>query len=160
MPINTNFPTGGGLPKTWRARLAERIESFGLSPKKTLEYLALIVVLGTIYYCDLTRGYVQSNHNTTPQIIELTDLPLIFLKYFLYTAWPFALVAAYDPAWRSKDAGNAFLAAYIVANIVWFHRTGCGFCIFAASFRTIPYVFGAMIAHRLGAWRHRSQLEG
>ncbi len=38
-------------------------------------------------------------------------------------------------------------------------RLGCGFCIFAASFRTIPFLTGAMIAHRLGAWRHHSGLD-
>jgi hypothetical protein len=140
-------------------RLADRLASIGVSPKKAVEYLAMFLVLGTIYYCDLTRGYKASACNTEPVIIQFSDLPLIFLKYFLYTAWPFALVALIDSNWTSKDAGNVFLAAYIGANMVWFHHTGCGFCIFAASFRTIPFLLGAMIAHRLGAWRHRGRGE-
>ena len=156
--MNADFSPDGGLPRTVPARLAAKLESFGVSPKKALEYAALFVVLGTIYYCDLTRGYQQSAHNTAERVIYFSDLPLIFLKYFLYAAWPFAIMAAYDSTWTTKDAGNAFLAAYIGANVVWFHHTGCGFCIFAASFRTIPFLLGGMIAHRLGAWRHRSRL--
>jgi hypothetical protein len=77
---------------------------------------------------------------------------------FGWGVWPFALVAAFDPAWRSQDAGNVFLAAYLGANVVWFHHTGCGFCIFAASFRTIPIVSGALIAHKLGSLRHYPRL--
>jgi hypothetical protein len=156
--MNTDFPAGDELPKTFPARLAWKIESFGVSPKKAWEYLALFVVLGTIYYYDLNRGY-QPGACAPERDIYFSDLPLIFLKYFLYTAWPFAIVAAFDPTWRSKDAGNVFLAAYVGANVVWFHHTGCGFCILAASFRTIPLVFSAMIAHKLGNWRHRSRVE-
>jgi len=157
--MNTNSSTDGGLPKSLPARLAAKLESIGVSPKKALEYLAMILVLGVIYYCDLTRGRQQAACSTTEQVIYLSDLALIFLKYFLYTAWPFALVAAYDSTWTTKDAGNVFLASYVAANVVWLHHTGCGFCIFAASFRTIPLVFGALLAHCLGNWCHRSHLE-
>lgn len=156
--MNTDSPAGRDRLKTLPARLAEKIETLGVSPKKALEYLAMFLVLGTIYYHDLNRGYQQGICNPERDIY-VSDLPLIFLKYFLYTAWPFAIAAAFDPTWRSQDAGNVFLAAYIGANAVWFHHTGCGFCILAASFRTIPLAFGALIAHRLGAWRHRSHLE-
>ena len=157
--MKTDFPADGELPKTFPARLAGKIESFGVSPKKALEYAALFVVLGSLYYYDLNRGY-QQNACAPERDIYFSDLPLIFLKYFICTAWPFAIVAAYDPTWRNKDAGNVFLAAYIGANVVWFHHTGCGFCILAASVRTIPLAFGALIAHRLGNWRHRSRLGG
>jgi hypothetical protein len=156
--MKTDFSSAGGLPKTFPARLAEKMTSIGVSPKKALEYLTLFVVLGIIYYCDLNRGYQQGTCNAERDI-HFSDLPLIFLKYFLYTAWPFAIVAAFDPTWRSQDAGNVFLAAYIGANVVWFHHTGCGFCILAVSFRTVPLAFGGLIAHRLGHWRHRSHLE-
>lgn len=155
--MKADFTAGGELPKTFPARLAEKIESFGVSPKKALEFLALFVALGTIYYCDLNRGYQQAAC-APERDIYFSDLPLIFLKYFLCTAWPFALVAAFDPTWRSQDAGNVFLAAYIGANVVWFQHTGCGFCILAASFRTIPLVLGAMLAHKLGNWLHRSKM--
>ena len=156
--MNTHFPTDGDLPKTLPARVAAKIESAGVSPKKAFEYLVLFVVLGTMYYCDLTRA--RNNSLRDPdQVIYFSQLPLIFLKYFLYTAWPFGLVAAFDATWRSKDAGNVFLAAYIAANVVWYHHTGCGFCVLGASFRIIPFVFCAMIAHGLGNWRHRSRLE-
>lgn len=157
--MNTDFPAGREPLKAFPARVAEKIESLGVSPKKALEYVALFVVLGTIYYCDLTRGYKEGTCSTEDRVIYFFDLPLIFLKHFLYTAWPFALMAFFDRTWRSQDAGNVFLAAYIGANVVWYHHTGCGFCILAASFRTIPFVFCALIAHGLGAWRHRSRLE-
>ena len=156
--MNTDFSACRETFKTLLTRLAEKMKAIGVSPKKAVEYLALFVVLGVIYYCDFTREDHQAACSTEKDIY-VADLPLIFLKYFLHTAWPFAIVAALDPAWRSQDAGNVFLAAYVAANVVWFHHTGCGFCIFAASFRTIPFVFGAMLAHKIGAWRHRSRLE-
>ena len=155
--MNTDSPAGRGL-KTLPARLAEKIEFIGVPRKKALEYLALFVVLGAIYYCDLTRDWKHSL-SCPDQVIMFSELPMIMLKFLAFTAWPFALVAGLDPTWRSKDAGNVFLAAYMAANVLWFHKTGCGFCICAASFRIIPFVFCAMIAHGLGAWRHRSRVE-
>jgi hypothetical protein len=56
-----------------------------VSPKKAWEYLAMFLVLGAIYYCDLNRGYQQGICNPERDIY-FSDLPLIFLKYFLYTA--------------------------------------------------------------------------
>jgi hypothetical protein len=156
--MKIDLPAGGELPKTLPARLAEKMESIGVSPMKALEYLALFVVLGTIYYCDLTRDWKQSIC-TPDQVITFSELPVIMFKFLVFTAWPFAIVAALDPTWRSRDAGNVFPAAYIGANALWFHHTGCGFCVFAASFRIIPFVFCALIAHSLGAWRHRSRVE-
>jgi hypothetical protein len=156
--MNIEFPTGKEF-KTLRARFAEKIESIGVPRKKALEYLALFVVLGTIYYCDLTRDW-KNSRACPDQVIMFSELPVIMLKFLAFTAWPFALVAGLDPTWRSKDAGNVFLAAYVAANVLWFHKTGCGFCVFAASFRIIPFVFCAMIAHGLGAWRHRARVEG
>ena len=155
--MNTDFSVDGELTKTLPARLAEKMESIGVSPKKALEYLALFAVLAIIYYCDLMRGWKQSLCSPD-QVILFSELPVILLKHFVFTAWPFALVAGLDPTWRSKDAGNVFLAAYVVANVFWFRKTGCGFCVFAAAFRVIPFVFCAMIAHGLGTWRHGSRL--
>jgi hypothetical protein len=152
--MNPDFPAGHEVPKNLPARLAEKLESVGVSPQRFWEYAAMILVLGVIYYCDLTRGRAQAACNTTEQVISFSDLLLIFVKYFLYTAWPFALVACFDATWTSQDAGHVFVAAYIGANAVWFHHTGCGFCVFAAAFRIIPIVFCALLAHNLGAWRH------
>ena len=116
----------------------------------------MFVVLGAFIYFDLARGY-RANNSGMDRIIMFSDLPMILLQYFLLTSWPFELVAAYDSTWTTKDAGNVFLAAYIAGNAVWFLHTGCGICIFAASFRAIPFLLGGMIAHSLGAWRHHSR---
>jgi hypothetical protein len=156
--MNTDVPDSGELPNTFPARLVEKMESIGVSPKKALEYLAMFVVLGVVYYCYLIHGWKQ-NASNPDQIITLSDVPGILLKYFVVTAWPFALVAGLDPTWRSKDAGNVLLAAYVAAYVFWYHQTGCGFCLLAASFRTTPFILSALIAHSLGAWRHRSRLE-
>src|SRR3977135_1575931 len=132
--MNPDFSADSEIPKAFPARLASKNESLGGYPKKALGDVALFVVLGIIYYCDLTRAR-NSSLRDPDQVIYFSDLPLIFLKYFLYTAWPFALVAAFDATWRSKDAGNVFLAAYIAANVVWYKHTGCAFCVLGASFR-------------------------
>ena len=157
--MKPEFSPVSGPPKSFPARLADRIESFGVSPKKAMEYAAMILVLGIIYYCDLMHRHQQAACTPAEQIISLSELTLIFLKYFLCTAWPFAIVAACDSQWTNKDAGNVFLAGYVGANWVWFHHTGCGFCILAASFRTIPLVAGALLAHKLGSWRHRVRIK-
>jgi len=128
-------------------------------PKEGTRVCGLVCGAGHHLLLGPHAGYKQAACSTTEQVIYFSDLPLIFLKYFLYTAWPFVIVAVLDPTWRSKDAGNVFLAAYIAANVVWYRHTGCGFCMFAAAFRVIPCVFCALIAHSLGAWRHRSRVE-
>jgi hypothetical protein len=151
--MNIDFDTSGEPLKTVPERLSGMISTF-VTPRKALEYLALFAMLSVIYYCYFVQG---AKANACPPDAELTlsEIGLSALKLFLFTGWPFALLAACDPAWRSKDAGNVFLAAYITTNVFWYHKTGCGFCIFAASFRIIPYVFCALVAHSLGAWRFR-----
>ena len=154
--MNSDFAASHEMPRSFTTRVAVKIQSFGLSPRKALEYLVMFVVLGAFIYFDLARGY-RANNSGMDRIIMFSDLPMIFLQYFLLTSWPFGLVAAYDSTWTTKDAGNVFLAAYIAGNAVWFLHTGCGICIFAASFRAIPFLIGGMIAHSLGAWRHHSR---
>jgi hypothetical protein len=143
------------LSKPLFARLADKLQSFGLSPKRTLEHLTMFTVLTVIYYCYFVR---DAKANTCPDIeITLTQLGVLMLKFLVFSGWPFAVMAAYDSGWRSKDAGNVFLVSYIVTSILWYHKTGCAFCIFAASFRIIPYVFCAWMAHSLGSIRHHWQ---
>jgi hypothetical protein len=152
--MNPDLSTGDDLPKTFAARTAVKIESFGLSPKKALEYLVMFMVLGITVYLDLERGY-RENKCPMNRSINIPEIPLIFLKYFIFTSWPFGLMAACDSTWKEKDAGNVFIAAYIAATVVWFHHTGCGLCIWAAFLRTVPFLIGGIVAHRIGHWRHR-----
>jgi hypothetical protein len=91
--------------------------------------------------------------------ITLSQLGVMMLKFFVFTGWPFAVLAFFDSTWRSKDAGNVFLASYITTNVFWYFKTGCGFCIFAAWFRIVPYILCAWLAHGLGALRHRQKLD-
>jgi hypothetical protein len=155
--MNSDFTASAELPESFPTRMAVKIQSVGLSPKKAFEYLAMLVVLGAFMYFDLARGY-RDHTGAMDRIMMLSDWPLIFLKYSLLTAWPFGLAAAFDSTWTTKDAGNAFLAAYLTTNAVWFLHTGCGLCIFAASFRAIPFLLGGMIAHSLGACWRRSRM--
>jgi len=152
--MNTDLNTDGGLPRTLAARLAGIMEFLGVSPKKALEYLAMVAVLTVIYYCYIVSD-AKENACPTDVTVSLGQLGVIMLKFLVFTGWPFALLAAGDAGWRSQDAGNVFLVAYIGANILFYHRTGCAYCIYAAAFRIIPYVFCAWVAHRLGTLRHR-----
>src|SRR5271167_1519365 len=103
--MNSDFPAGDKLPKTFAARAVVKLEAFGLSPKRTVEFLVMFAMLGSIVYLDLNRGY-QENKCSTARFFSITEIPLIFLKYFIFTSWPFGLVAAYDSTWTEKDAGN------------------------------------------------------
>jgi len=98
----------------------------------------------------------KTTGGATTTIITLPLIASFTLKTFAFTAWPFALLAALDPDWRNQDAANVLLAAYITANVIWYHRTGCAFCLLPASFKVIPYVFCAWVAHSLGALRFRA----
>jgi hypothetical protein len=107
--------------------------------------------LSAIYYFYFLHERNQ-NLCTPDNPIKLTLM--VVLKFLAITAWPFTIMAAYDRTWRSKDAGNVFLAAYLAANALFFQKTQCGFCVFAAAIQIIPYAFGALVAHGLGAWLH------
>ena len=152
--MNTDFSAGGEMRKSLPMRFVEKIESLGVPRRKALEYAALIVALGALYYWDLMRDYKQAAC-TPVRIITPYTLFVIYLNCFLYTAWPFAIVAGFDGAWRSKDAGNVFLAGYIAANVLWYRHTECGFCIITGAFRIIPLVIGALTAHGIGARLNR-----
>lgn len=152
--MNTDFSAAEML-KTIPARLSEKIESLGLPRKKALEYAGMFVALTVIYYCYYLRDWKQNTCRPETTVVTIPELGVLMLKFLAFTAWPFALMAGFDSTWRSKDAGNVFLAAYVAGNVWFYHRTHCGFCIFAAAFRIIPYVFCAWLAHGIGAWVHR-----
>jgi len=152
--MNNDFSTEEPLPRT----LAGRLASIGLSPKKAVEYLALFVVLTGIYYFYFVRD-ARENACPTDDPISFAQLGVLILKFLFFTSWPFALVAFWDAQWSSKDAGYLFLAAYLFTNFLWYLKTGCAPCILAASFRIVPYCFCALVAHSLGAARHRKEKE-
>jgi hypothetical protein len=152
--MNTDLPAVGEMPKSFSSRLFEKLASLPASRKKALEYVGLFVVLTAIYYCYFVRG-ASANACGTDTEITLTQLGVLMLKFFVFTGWPFAVLAFFDSTWRSRDAGNVFLASYITTNVFWYFKTGCGFCIFAAWFRIVPYILCAWLAHGLGAVRHR-----
>ena len=82
----------------------------------------MFAVLTVVYYCYFVYA-AKANTCAPVTVITLSYIGVLALKTFIFTAWPFALMAGYDPAWRSKDAGNVFLATYIAANVLWYHRT-------------------------------------
>lgn len=152
--MNNEFPAGREMLKALPEWLAEKLESIGVSPKKAWEYAGMFLVLCPIYYFYLLRGYQQAR--CSPEVhITLTQLALAMIKFTLFSAWPFVVVAAYDGSWRSKDAGNVFLAAYAAALVLWMHKIGCGFCAFGAAAQAIPYIFCAWVAHGVGVWGRR-----
>lgn len=156
--MNTDLHTIGETPKTIASRLYEKIASLPPARKKALEYLGLFALLTAIYYCYFVRGATANACNPVT-VITLPQLGVLMLKFFVFTGWPFAVLAFFDSTWRSKDAGNVFLASYVTTNILWYYRVGCGFCIFAAWFRILPYILCAWLAHGLGALRYRSRGE-
>jgi hypothetical protein len=153
--MNTDLQIIGEIPKTFALRLYEKIVSLPPSRKKALEYLGLFALLTAIYYCYFVRG-ATVNACSADTEITLSQLGLLMLKFLVFTGWPFTVLAFFDPTWRSKDAGNVFLASYVTTNVLWYYKTGCGFCIFAAWFRIVPYILCAWLAHGLGALRFRS----
>jgi hypothetical protein len=118
--------------------------------KKALEYLGMFALLTVIYYCYFVR---DAKANAISPVMEMTysELIVIMVQFLVLTSWPFTLMSFFDSTWRSKDAGNVFLFSWIATNLLWYHQTGCAFCIFAASFKVIPYALCAWVAHGLGA---------
>lgn len=124
------------------------------SRNKTWQYLAVFGILTTIYFCYFVWD-ARANACPPDDSITVTQLGWRMLRFFLLTSWPFAVIAAMNPDWSSRDAGNVFLGAIVMTNLLLYFKTGCAPCIFAAVFSVIPYVFCAMIAHGLGTIRHR-----
>lgn len=156
MSFSTEFQRHEAGQSSFLARLADKCVSIGVSPKKAAEYLGGFLMLTAIYYFYFVR---DARENVCPpdETITFAQLGVLMLKFFICTSWPFVLVAFLDSEWSGKDAGNLFLAAYLFTNFLWYLKTGCAPCIFAASFRIIPYVFCAMMAHALGTARHRAR---
>jgi len=154
LPMNTGFSAGTEMLKSLPARFLEKLELLGVPRRKALEYASLFVVLGGLYYLDLLRDYKEAACTPVRTVTPYT-LFMIYLECFLCTAWPFAIVAGFDGTWRSKDAGNVFLAGYVAANVLWYRHTDCGFCIIGGAFRVIPLALGALTAHGIGARLNR-----
>jgi hypothetical protein len=142
--MNTDLPASGEIPKTFLARFKTSV-----SRKKALEYLGMFVVLTVVYYCYFVR---HATVNASSPVIEIEPGQLIplMVRFLVLTSWPFTLMAFFDPTWRSKDTGNVFLYAWLATNLLWYHKTGCAFCIFAAFFHIIPYMLCAWVAHGFG----------
>ena len=147
--MNTNLSAVGVTQKTHLAQLIAKVPSALVSHKKALEYLGMFAVLTATYYCYFVR---DAGPNASSPIMEDTtgERIQVMLKFFLFTGWPFLFMSFYDSTWRSKDAGNMFLLSWIATNVLWYHKTGCAFCVFTASFRIIPYAFCAWVAHGVG----------
>lgn len=156
--MNSDLYAAGEAPKTFLSGLYEKLASLPASRKKALEYMSLFAVLTSIYYCYFVRG-ASANACPADTVITPPQLGVLMLKFFVFTGWPFAVLAFFDSTWRSRDAGNVFLASYITTNALWYFKTGCGFCIYAAWFRIVPYILCAWLAHGLGALRYRSDRE-
>ncbi|MFO1487695.1 MAG: hypothetical protein U1F65_04380 [Verrucomicrobiota bacterium] len=152
--MNTEFQARDPLAALLPGWFTNACASIDVSPKKAVEYLGLLALLTGIYYCYFVRD-AKLAMCPPDETISFGELGGLMLKFFLLTSWPFAVVACCDAEWDAKDAGNIFLAAYLLTNVLWYFKTGCAPCIFAAAFRIIPYVFCAMIAHGLGSVRHR-----
>ena len=141
-------------PKTLMARLIAKTPSVLVSHKKALEYLGMFAVLTATYYCYFVRDAgvnasspIMGDTDTTGQLIQMVQL---MLKFLIFTGWPFAFMSFYDSTWRCTDAGKMFLLSWIATNVLWYHQTGCAFCVFAAWFHVIPYVVCAWVAHGFG----------
>ena len=156
--MNPDFHQENNPLRCLNARIDGFFVSRGVSPKKAVEYLALFAVLTGIYYFYFVRD-ARENACPSDDAITFAQLGGLILKFLFFTSWPFALVAFLDSEWSSKDAGYLFLAAYLGTNVLWYHKTHCLPCIFAASIRIVPYCFCALVAHGLGAWRHGSRTE-
>ena len=141
--MNTELHAAVEVPKPLLVR-------WKISKKKALEYLGMFALLTVIYYCYFVR---DARINAVSPIMEVTSglAIVLMLKFFLFTGWPFLFMSFFDATWRSKDAGNVFLLSWIATNVLWYHQTGCAFCIFAASFKIFPYALCAWVAHGLGA---------
>lgn len=151
--MNTDVPAASETPKTLPAKLTPA------SRKRALEYLGMFAVLTVIYYCYFVR---DAGANAVSPVMEIEPGQLIplMLKFLVFTSWPFTLMAFFDCSWRSKDAGNVFLLSWLATNVLWYHQTGCAFCIFSASFHILPYVVCACVAHGFGVLYCRSRREG
>lgn len=152
--MNTDVPAACEPSKTLLARLIEKMPSARVSRKRALEYAGMFAVLTVIYYCYFVRD-AQVNASSPVIVIEPGQFIPIMLRFFVLTSWPFTLMAFFDPTWRSKDSGNVFLWSWIVTNLLWYHKTGCAFCIFTASFHIIPYLLCACVAHGFGVLYRR-----
>ena len=144
--------------KTFLSGFNQKMASLPASRKKALEYVGLFAVLTAIYYCYFVRGSM-ANAGGTDTEMTLSQAGAFMLKFFVFTGWPFAILAFSDSTWRGKDAGNVFLASYIASNALWYFKTGCGICIFATWFRIVPYILCACLAHGIGALRYWVQRE-
>ncbi len=142
--MNTELHAAAETPKTILAWL-----KLSVSRKKALEYLGMFALLTVIYYCYFVR---DAGINDSSPVMDVTysQVAVIMVRFFVLTSWPFTLMSFFDSTWRSKDAGNVFLFSWIATNLLWYHQTGCAFCIFAASFKVIPYALCAWVAHGLG----------
>lgn len=148
--MNTESPAAGGPQKTFLARI-----KMSMPRKRALEYAGMFVLLTVIYYCYFVRDAAVNASSPVVDVAPGQFIPLM-VRFLVLTSWPFTLMAFFDSTWRIKDAGNVFLWSWIATNVLWYHRTGCAFCIFSAVFRIIPYLLCASVAHGFGVLYSRA----
>jgi hypothetical protein len=152
--MNINALTTAEPLKMFPTHLPEKVTPFVVSQKKALEYAGLFTLLTAIYYCSF-GSVAKTDISSLGAQMTFFQVSSMTLKAFLFTGWPFVLLAYFDRAWRSRDAGTVLVASYIATNILLYHKTGYDFCLFATSLQIIPYIFVAWAAHGLGALRFR-----
>jgi hypothetical protein len=118
-------------------------------PSRGRQSAALLVVLIVIY------GFYL-NAIVTGGIAQPGDLLWPLAKVCLFSGAPFGVLAFIDRDWESENAAPVALLAWVAVFglFSWKHDGGCP-SVFALLF--VPLVFSALIAHRIGALRHRDR---
>ena len=122
-------------------------EDHGLTQRKVLEYVGLFCILAVIYTMYL-KGILDG-----PEELDLGRVG----RFCLISAVPFGVLAFFDASWRSRDAAPIALGAWAVVFESVSMKYGGG-CPPSAAFFFTPLVFSALVAHRMGAFRHPVKL--
>jgi hypothetical protein len=70
-------------------------------------------------------------------------------KICFISALPFALLAYFDNAWSSNDAGPVCLAAWIAVCVAFSFK--CTICVIGLAVTFFPFILSALLAHGFGA---------
>ena len=159
--MNTNSPSGKDNLNAVPPLLAEKFEGMGDSQKRALEYLALFSALSLCYSLYLKPALGQSSCSASPVEVALNLALLVpILKFFLFTGWSCALVAALDPNWRSKDAAPVVLTAYAATSVFWIHQSGGNFCPYCVLYWMLACLGSASIGQWIGCRLRALRLPG
>jgi hypothetical protein len=129
------------------------VETWVVERRKVFQYVGLFLFLVFVYAAALSRylHFVSADGAVGGPVINTPlDLMPPIVRFCIFSALPFAVLACYEKKWRSSDAASICAAAWAIVAAAFMLKLHTG-CIVLVAFPFPPFIASATVGHAAGS---------